>query len=251
MNDSIRGLRGVSVLRYSLIQIVAVPVLLAALALYAHESGLDFRIQNLFYDPVFNGFPWRKSVSLELIGHQLVKIFPIGLFLTALGAAIASRWVPNLRQWRPLLWALAIALGFGPTVVTQLKQVMAPHCPWDLKMYGGYADYVTDWIAASPAASGRCLPSGHSGAGFSLLALYFAGWAIGRPSWRWWGLAIGIVAGIIFSVVRIVQGAHFLSHALWAAMTDWLLTSLVFLPLVWRANRGTQEFSPASAIAQQ
>src|SRR5690606_33513752 len=116
-------------------------------------------------------------------------------------------WVAALRPWRSLLWASTVALGVGPTVITQLKQVTAPHCPWDLKMYGGYADYVVQWFAASRAESGRCLPSGHSGAGFSLLALYFMGWASGQPKWRWWGLAIGIVAGIVFSAVRMVQGA--------------------------------------------
>ena len=62
--------------------------------------------------------------------------------------------------------------------------------------------------------------------------LYFAGWALGRPAWRWWGLAIGILAGAGFSVVRILQGAHFLSQTLWSAALLWFLAAVFFSPLI-------------------
>ncbi|MCH3723211.1 phosphatase PAP2 family protein, partial [Campylobacter coli] len=82
------------------------------------------------------------------------------------------------------------------------------------------------------AKAGGALPSGHAGAGYSMLTLYFAGWAAQRPGWRWWGLAVGIAAGVGFSIVRVLQGAHFLSQTLWSAALMWLLAALFFWPVL-------------------
>lgn len=221
-----------SLTSYLLIQLLAIPLLLGLAALYTHDSGLDFRIADRFYDPLLAAFPWRRVVWLETAGHQLVKLLPIAVMLLSLGAAIAAQRVATLRPWRPLLWTLTAALCIGPTIITQLKQVTAPPCPWSLKLYGGYADIATQWFANSRAEAGLCLPSGHAGAGFALLSLYFAGWAAHRPAWRWQGLAIGVAAGLLFGGVRMIQGAHFLSHVLWSALVDWLVAALLFLPLI-------------------
>lgn len=213
--------------------IVLVSLFLAAAALAAHYSGLDERLQEAFYDPVAATFPWRHSSSLELVGHQLLKLVPIAAFLLVLLAAAFAGSIAALRPWRSVLWCLAIALCLGPAVVTQLKYVTAPPCPWDLRQYGGTAEAAASWFAASRTDAGRCLPSGHASAGFSLLALYFAGWAIGRPRWRWGGLAVGVFAGALFGAIRMLQGAHFLSHVLWSAVVCWLVASLIFLPLIF------------------
>lgn len=226
--------RAPTLARYALLQVLAVPLVLGFAAWMAHASGLDVRIQDIFYDPALGAFPWRRAAWLEIVGHQWLKVVPIALFLTAVAGAIVAQWVTELRPWRRLLWLFAAALCLGPIVVTQLKQVTAPPCPWDLKQYGGYAEVATRWFASSAGDSGRCLPSGHAGAGFSLLALYFAGWASGHARWRWYGLAIGAAAGLLFGAIRMVQGAHFLSHVLWAASVCWLAASLVFMPRLCR-----------------
>lgn len=121
-------------------------------------------------------------------------------------AALASTKLELLHSWRALLWTLFAALSIGPLLIGVLKRYTAAHCPWDLARYGGYADYMHEWFAQTAAESGRCLPNAHAGAGFALLALYFAGWASGRPLWRWSGLALGIAAGGSFSLVRSAQG---------------------------------------------
>ena len=69
-----------------------------------------------------------------------------------------------------------------------------------------------------------------------MLSLYFAGWALGRPAWRWGGLALGLGAGLGFSAVRVLQGAHFLSQTVWSAALLWFLGAVVFYPLI--AGRG-------------
>lgn len=237
---------------YVATQVVGVPVLLAMVAVLAHYSGLDVAVENFFYDAGVNGFPWEKSAPLEIIGHRIFKFFPAVFALAALGGLIASCRVEGLRRWRGLMWATVAGLVLGPTVVSLLKHQSNVYCPSSLKMYGGAADYaVSQWWALKPRG-GRCMPSGHAGAGFAMLTLFFAGWASGRPSWRRWGLFVGIACGVMFSIVRFMQGAHFPSHVLWSASLDWLVASLVFLPLAvrgkmpaWRSGASLRPPAPA------
>jgi membrane-associated PAP2 superfamily phosphatase len=225
-----------SVAMYVLINVCAIPLVLAALALFMHRSGWDMAVARTFYDDARHGFPWRDALWLEVIGHHLLKFVPVGICLVALGTALGSHVVPRWRPWRTSAWALAAALALGPAVVTQLKSMTVAHCPWDLRDFGGYAsfaaDYAGSWWVPSRAEAGRCLPSGHAGAGFCLLALYFFGMAAGRPRWRWAGLAAGVAAGLSFGFIRVVQGAHFPSHVMWAAVVCWLAAALVYLPVL-------------------
>ena len=235
----------ISLARYLLIQVAGISMLFVAAALILRDSGWDLRIEDLFYDPLKHGFWLRHSAWLELLGHQLLLVVPIGIGLLAGIGVLAAPHLKALRPWRPVLWALLASISIGPLLIGILKQFTAAHCPWDVVRYGGYADYVTHWFASSRAEAGRCLPNSHAGAGFSLVALYFAGWAAGRPGWRWSGLAIGLAAGLLFGFVRTAQGAHFASHSLWSAAIDWLIASLVFVPLICVLTR---KQSPTAAV---
>ena len=130
----------------------------------------------------------------------------------------------------------------GPLIVNVLKGMTTQHCPIDLQSFGGVVDYAADqagpFWATTPQGAGHCLPSGHAAGGYALLSLYFAGWAAGRPAWRWRGLALGVGAGLVFSVVRMMQGAHFASATLWSAAIAWTICAALFLPLLCRRSTG-------------
>lgn len=89
-------------------------------------------------------------------------------------------------------------------------------------------------------------PSGHAAGGFSLIALHLAGIASGDRRLRALGLWTAVLAGSAFGLVRMAQGAHFLSHNLWAAAIDWAAATLVFVPLLAaRARRRGPSGPPA------
>lgn len=224
-------------LHYLLGHVVAVPLLLALIALYCRRSGLDYGIEDAFYNSASTRFPLRNAEWLDVIGHQLARLLPVGLGAVTVGAVFSPRWIPALRPWRPLLVCLAAALILGPLLIAQIKQMTASTCPWSLKRYGGYSDMAMQWLASSRTEAGLCLPSGHAGAGFSMLALYFAGWASDNPRWRWRGLVIGSVAGLSFGAVRMLQGAQFLDQVLWSAVVCWLVAAIVFTPLICFGHR--------------
>ena len=126
----------------------------------------------------------------------------------------------------------------GPLTTNMLRGMTSQHCPIDLQSFGGMFDHAADlagpFWASTPQDAGRCLPSAHAAGGYAALSLYFAGWAAGRPAWRWRGLALGLGTGLTFSIVRIAQGAQFTSATLWSAAVAWAICAAVFLPLLCR-----------------
>jgi membrane-associated PAP2 superfamily phosphatase len=221
---------------YLATQVLAIPVLLALLAVAANRSGLDLWLARSLYDPVSRTFPGASSAALDFLGHRVFLLFPIALGLAALAGALGSYRRPALRPWRGALWAVVFTCLVGQVLTTQLKHFTALPRPYALNMFGGDSVYPTQFWAISRKAAGGALPSGHATAGYALLTLYFLGWAMHKPMLRWGGLCAGIACGLLFSAVRIAQGAHFLSQTLWSAVLMWLLASLLFYGVL--ARRG-------------
>ena len=215
--------------------LLLVLALLAVAAWTLRHSALDVRISNLFFDSAQNVFGSRESAWLNLLGHEAARGIPFIVGAAAFAGALAGQFVEHLRPRRVVLLCLGVSMVLGPLIVDRLKYFAAAHCPHDLAIYGGTIAYAADLggpFFVAHGQGGRCVPSGHAGAGYAMLSLYFAGWAAGRPSWRWSGLAVGIATGLLFSLVRVVQGAHFASQTLWSASIDWTVAALVFMPLL-------------------
>ena len=207
------------------------PLAWVLLAWLASTSGFDKAVTDLFYNAELARFPAHDSYWLELIGHRIAKFVIWVVALGMLAAAFATdRGRRSPHEQRAIVLAL-LAMALGPLIVLVLKHATGHHCPWDLQAYGGFADFNRSWFVAS-ADAGRCFPSGHASAGFALIALYFLGHAIDRPRLARIGLIVALCAGVAFSAVRVVQGAHFVSHNLWAAAADWFAAALVFTPVL-------------------
>lgn len=208
------------------------PHLLVVLALalagwLAGSSGLDEAIAETLFDPAIGDFPARRSGVLETVGHRLAKSAVWIVWFVLVAAAVASHRLERLAPARRALWAAAIAMALGPALVATLKLFTGPRCPWDLIEFGGHGRQVADWFVGR-AEAGHCFPSGHASGGFSLIAFHFAGLALGDARLRRAGLWAGLVLGTAFGTIRTAQGAHFLSHNLWAAAVVWAVALAVF-----------------------
>jgi membrane-associated PAP2 superfamily phosphatase len=233
--------------RFLLLHVLLIPAAFALAGVAAHAGGLDMRVSAAFYDPAAGAFLARRWPLFETLGHQLAKALVFAVWLTVLGGAIAARFVPALRVYRAVLWTTLGAMALGPLLVVVLKDINAYRCPWDLRAFGGVAEVTRGWFVA-PMQAGRCFPSGHAAGGFSLVALAFAGIAIGHRGLHRTSLIAALAAGTLFSGIRVAQGAHFVSHNLWSAAIDWCMAALVFVPLVRAAHGGTAN-GDASAMA--
>lgn len=171
----------------------------------------------------WQGHAWalRDGFVTESLIHETGKRLSVLAWLGVAGLFVASGWEPRLRAWRRPLLSLLVAVALGTGVVSVLKHVTDIDCPWSLVRYGGQQPYL-GLFTPRPLGlpRGQCFPAGHASAGYAWVALYFFFLRV-RPAWRWRGLAVGLVAGLLFGVSQQLRGAHFLSHDVSTLMIDW------------------------------
>lgn len=203
---------------------------LAAFAVLAVMAAIDFdfRWANWLY--ALEGHRWAlKSafVTEQLIHKSGRELSTLAWLAVVVAWAVTWRW-PEYRHARRPLAVLAVSVLLATSLVGWIKSWSNMDCPWDLLQYGGHRPFVALW-EARPAALGpnRCFPAGHASAGYAWTALYFFCLAV-RPSWRWTGLATGVVMGLVFGVSQQLRGAHFLSHDVWSALLCWSVAVVVW-----------------------
>lgn len=213
---------------------LGIPFALMALLLVIDPSPLDFALANLFYVPG-QGFIGRSSFWLEDILHERAKQAVILVGVLAIAGFLLSLLPTRLRPWRRHLGYLVLALGLSTSLVTPLKTLTAVHCPWSLSQFGGQESFSPLLAERAPSAKpGRCWPGGHASAGFSLLALFFV-LRDRRPKAARAALVVALSLGSLFSLGRMLQGAHFLSHNLWTLLLDWVICLMTYRLLLYRA----------------
>lgn len=205
---------------------------MSALALL-DTTPLDFWISNRFYQPAA-GFAARDSFWLETVLHDVAKqVLLVPSVLILLGW-LASFGVPWLRVWRRPLAYLGLAIGISTGIMPPLKAVTGVHCPWSLREFGGQEHHARLFAQPAPTANpGRCWPGGHASTGFSLFAWYFV-LRDRRPRAARVALLAAMALGTAFSLGRIMQGAHFLSHNLWTMLIDWCVCALAYRLMLHR-----------------
>lgn len=174
----------------------------------------------------------RDSMLTSTVIHKLGRDASILAWLLVVVAAAIAWRKPRLQAWRRPLLCLALSILASTLLVSVLKHLTHMDCPWDLLAYGGQRPYI-GLLQARPADlhSSGCFPAGHASAGYAWVALYFFFLSV-RPAWRWWGLAAGLGAGLLFGISQQLRGAHFLSHDLWTLMIAWLAALMLYRWLV-------------------
>ena len=203
---------------------LGVPLLLAAALLALGEyTDVDLAFQSLFFEPSSRDFPFRVSWLFESVIHDFGRLivvlvgsgFLIGFLLSFRNASLAPL------RWNLLLCALTIAVG--PIVIAQIKHVTPFHCPNEVALFGGDQPYLRLLDPIPPGLEyGHCWPGGHSSGGFAIMACYFA-FRRRAPRLAYWFLLGGFAYGNFLGLGRVVQGSHFLSHQLWAALICWVI----------------------------
>lgn len=208
-----------------------------ALAIFAKVPGLDLLVSANYYNAEA-GFFHRDAPMVRAlydwtppIGRGLVVV----LVVYALIAPLVSRWFASrgnadlaARSAGP--WRRAAVLAFccallGPGLIIEgvLKNTVGRPRPVQVEQFGGTQVYHGPFVPGNDPKHHRSFVSSHAAAGFALMSL---GLTCG-PLWRRRWLLIGIVAGGIVGLGRMMQGGHFLSDIIFAFYAVWLSCELV------------------------
>lgn len=230
----------------------ALPLLLTAM-LYAWSQFSDFDL--LFSRLLFaaGGGHFIDNWFLADVMHEGVRAIGYTLAYILLLCLLTSILWPRLKPARVPLIFLVVSIALGSSLVVELKHITNVYCPYDLTMFGGNKPFhppfdVSNWNPVEEG--GKCWPGGHSSYGFSLWAFYFIAREFRRT------LAIPALIAIflygnILGTVRVIQGAHFLSHHWWTASLCWFITIAFYVLLLRRDLLPSWKRVPASVATQQ
>ena len=217
------------------------PAILSFLAIYAllgllffFVPEIDLGFSSLFYTPG-NGFALgSRSSTIVLPFLPWVTI----AFANVLGFLL----IRNLVVWRRnrqstshslalrLILFLLLTLICGPGLIVNviLKEQWGRSRPYRVEAFGGEREFTAAFVTTGRCKSNCSFVSGDAAMGYYLIAFFF----IARK--RRWTIALAAyTVGTAIGLVRIAQGAHFLSDVIFAGfftfLVAWIL-SILLLP---------------------
>lgn len=213
---------------------LGIPALTVIALLLLELTSLDMDIARLAYDPALGGFIGKHSYFLENVLHDRAKQAVIALGVLSFAGFLAAFVVQRLKPWKRELGCVVLSMALSTSFVTPMKAVTAVQCPWSLSEFGGQEQY-SELLSPRPTTDkpGRCWPGGHAATGFTLFALFFV-FRDRKPRLAKAGLVFAFGLGTVFSLGRMLQGAHFFSHNVWTAVFCWLICLGAYYAVLYR-----------------
>lgn len=212
-------------------------VLFFCAAAFAKVPSLDLMVSGRLYAPGV-GFIHAQNALVQasyhwtpLIGRTILAGMVV---LALLGPLLARllRWqgreqlaVQCRGPWRRMA-AVAVLCGvLGPGLVVEVwfKNTVGRPRPVQVVEFGGNQPFHGVFQAGSTPKIHRSFVSSHAAAGFWLLSL---GLTAG-PVWRRRWLVIGLIAGSLIGLGRMMQGGHFLSDIVFSFYAVWIPCEIV------------------------
>jgi lipid A 4'-phosphatase len=169
--------------------------------------------------PGFFSTPFLDWVYLYGVIPSQIVCAVAGIFL------FLSLWVPALGPLRKSCFCLVLTLGLGSGLITHffLKEFWGRPRPRQITEFGGSQKFRPYWqpLFNNTVETSRSFPSGHSTCGFYFFSLYFIAKRYQRRWLAFGALSLSALLGILLSTARIIQGGHFISDVLIAALIMW------------------------------
>jgi lipid A 4'-phosphatase len=197
----------------------------AASALFLLWPGLDLWASGLFYRPGRDFALRWEPVSGAI--HDAIPLL-MGVVIFAVLLLLAWDLRRGLRRGKALARAAFVALSFliGPGLVanTLLKDNWGRPRPWQVTAFGGASRFAPPVLVGDQCPNNCSFVAGDAAAAFAFLAFALL-LPAGRA--RRIGVAAALAFGTAIGLMRVAQGAHFLSDVVFAG----LVVSLVVLVL--------------------
>ena len=201
---------------------------LTILSMFILGFDIDAFIADYWYGVQGGTWAWKDRWLAEEFFHKGGRntslIFALATLMLLLISCFQTRWIQHRK---PLLY-LFLATAGGSLFVSLLKSSLAVSCPWEFKMYGGNLVYHTVLEQLTLRDGKGCFPAGHASSGYAWISLYFFGFLY-KSTFRWAGLSISLIAGIVLGVAQQIRGAHFISHDVWTLAVCWFFSLFLFL----------------------
>lgn len=215
--------------------------------LVANYFNVDITIAQFFYDSEQGWYlqeenPWIWLYEYGTIPGLLFTLFSLfGIFW--------SHLAPRRIEWKKpcLIVFLTSVLGAGLLVNAILKENTGKPRPRQIQTFGGPWEYQKTFDLGIPG-KGHSFPCGHCTMGYIFVTLIYFRSQIGKIAYL--GATLGLFYGLLMSVTRIIQGAHFASDAFWSLGIILMLSNLLSLTISEEPKRvfSTNKTTPLKRI---
>lgn len=195
--------------------LASIAAFIMAACLFLLSPEVDIAVADFFYIPG-QGFighvPWVAAFRLIFKG-----IFVVGVALAVIGllrTVITARPFAGLTANRWLFFTLALAVGPGLIANVLLKDQMGRARPHQVETFGGSKQFTAPLIVANQCRRNCSFVSGEAA---SMFALFFAlSFLVTRHSTVM--ICAALVMGLLAGLIRMAQGAHFVSDVAFAGI---------------------------------
>lgn len=207
----------------------AAPLLLF-LAIAPFTPKIDLFLSHLFFDKDTCTF-FDNSFTHFFYTYGEWPAFMLGGL--ALGTFIFSFFLKFLKKWRfgSLALVLTLVLGSGIIVNGVLKEYWPRPRPKQIKEFGGEYSfrpfYQPSFSMKKSGEKQKSFPSGHATMGFYFLSLLLVGRRYKNTFLVYTAFGLTLFWGIGLMLVRIMQGGHFFSDTVAAALIMWEVAFLI------------------------
>ncbi len=189
---------------------------LFAAALFSLFPGLDLAVSRAAYVGGGRFLLTDAPFALAVNAATPWVVWLTAAAIVGIGASVALRRRPllGLDLRRVLFLVLSFAVGPGLVVNGLLKAHWGRARPNEIVEFGGGAAFTPALVPADQCASNCSFVSGDVAVAFAYVAF-----ALLLPArWRPGGLAAAGLLGVGIAALRVLQGAHFLSDVVFAAL---------------------------------
>lgn len=187
---------------------------------------LDLAVSHWFAGPDgrFDLAADAKLVALREVNRAIPKLLLPTLAIIVLVQAFGARvsWLPKPHAALYVFGVYAIGSG---AVVNVLKNVIGRARPEETIPFGGPASFSIPWQFADGCLRNCSFASGEAGAAAAMMAVV----VLVPPRFRQPLFTLLLPAAVVFSLLRVAFGRHFISDV----VISWLLVALVAV-LLWR-----------------
>jgi lipid A 4'-phosphatase len=215
--------------------LVASIVGLAAGALFLVFPQIDLAVARLFHAPE-SGFVGQRTGWVRALRQAFVILYFGTIALTLAGLVLTWGGRRHWLQLGRVHWLfLAACLAAGPGLVANLvlKDQWGRARPKQVVEFGGTKAFTAPLLLASQCPRNCSFVSGEAA---STYVTFYAAAAL-VPQWSVPLVVAGTAGGLATGLVRMSQGAHFLSDVIFAGVFM-ALTVLALRALMLRDNRG-------------
>ncbi|MBN2010406.1 phosphatase PAP2 family protein [candidate division KSB1 bacterium] len=187
--------------------------------------NLDLRIEHIFYQNgkwyATNQQPWHWFYKSGTVLPLLISVIAL---INMIGGIVTPTW----RCWRQQAAFLLLTMLIGPGILVNavFKDYWGRPRPRECTELGGKWEFQQVWQPGTPGR-GHSFPSGHVATAWFLVAGCFILSRRKRYQHLTWLMA-AIIYGVLMAFARMIQGAHFLSDALWGAGMTMLTAMIVY-----------------------